>query len=258
MTADIIEYDYDNDNYYDNTVEKISGTDNYNKRIINNGIKFTVSENQDVYEFDVSTIFSFKYIKNGADKNVYGRYDNDSDLAPSTLGNGKINKYRELIFNFLFGNNNQTTSFTNENSVDIYATYKLTDNADVLFCRQKINGHNIINCDFTVVISGDKIQYVSGIIIFNDTYKNYSTTMYDQINILFIEKQYIDEYRASAADDLYAAEESAEFTISSITFDYCINWNATRNKYYLIPAWTITYQNEEVRIRNAANGNIYG
>jgi len=102
------------------------------------------------------------------------------------------------------------------------------------------------------VFEKNELIYMNGTLILNSISNSYRASLMDQINVLFLEKDYINDIRDN--DDI---EENKKYVISVMESSYCVNWNVEQTSYFLIPAWDIRYVDGYHRIRNAINGKIY-
>ena len=252
LTANIYECRFD-ENYY-KVITKIMGTENYSKNIISNGIQFISNDHGDIFEF--YNILNVKYYKN-SDEKIDDKYieevKNELSGLSSLLSVRPVNNnYLKLISGFLFPDSNKNNRRANKSNIEISGMlYDDKKSRYIVSCYQTLENYKIEQCEFFVIIKNDLILYIEGMIIF-DLFENDNTDQFcDQLNILFLEKSYIDEYKRNivSEDDIYK--------IISFMPEYCIIWYTEKNIFYLVPAWRIGYSDGTVRIRNAIDGNIY-
>ena len=238
LSVSILESVFD-PGYYDFVVSKISGTENYSRRIINNGIEFNIAKNNDIYIFSDTDILYMKYISNG--------YDGDIEKVYAEVNLSRLTGHIKTVKNYLLwkkDNQSNTAEF------DLAVNKGYYDNASdtyYIYFTQMINSYLINECEFIAVIRGDTVLYLEGQLVNNEISKSHQTTLIDQINILFKER----------ADIVGNGEETEIYTISSLSSEYYINWNQERDIMFLIPAWKIVYENGDIIMRDAVNGNVY-
>lgn len=120
-------------------------------------------------------------------------------------------------------------------------------------CRQSFSGLPSVQCEVTVIYDGNTVICFSGVLIFEsccEGQSSYRADSYDQVNILFMEKDYLDERRENADTEL-------EHRVTYLNEEYCVNWSSDRSTYYLIPAWRVSYSDGSSRVRNAVTGSIF-
>lgn len=258
----------DMEEYYINTAKKLSGnsvTDDFTLHMINNGIKIIENNRADVFEFYNDNVFSFKY---SIDSNVSLNSDpgDEEIIYDGSINNTGISKCREIedIINIKFsGNSNLSQTDSPEGSYLQTKVKKITyDRKNDVYkaeCIQTLDGLEIYGCEAVCIIHAEELIYAEGNIIFTGSNNSYNTGLYDQINVLFDEKAYIDQQNKEnvTGEPTDGKVKTKDEYINCFKSIYCINWNTDRSSFYLIPAWYIEYNGETVRIRNAINGNIY-
>jgi hypothetical protein len=261
----------DLEEYYINTAKKLSGnsvTDDFTSHMINNGIKIVEKNRDEIFEFYNDNVFSFKY---STDSNVtLDKYTDPNEVKEIIFDSGlnytEINKCKQIeniINNKFFGSSGLSkTDMQGEGNIKSKVkkiTYYINDNSYIAECIQILNGLEIYGCEATCIIHDDTLIYAAGNIIFSGANNSYNTELYDQINVLFDEKIYIEQQNAEnvTGKSMNGNLKTKSEYITGFKYIYCINWNTDRSSFYLIPAWYIEYSGETVRIRNANNGNIY-
>jgi len=230
------------DEYYDKLVaDQIFGTGNYSERTVNNETQY-ISKNYDILEVNNPDIFSIKYIKSGFDEN--NRTAPDKGMI-SELKKSELRNYTNIINRFL--------GFDNDNIITVNRIYYDAEQMQyILYCSQNIDSYKIGQCESTFIIKDNIVCYAAGTVIFFEYINVSQTPLIDQINILFVEKAYIDEMRGKNEPDY------EKVTIISLELEYYIIWNNYQsNMFYLLPAWRIEYDNGITRIRIAVDGSIY-
>lgn len=255
----------DLEEYYINTAKKLSGnsvTDDFTLHMINNGIKIIENNRSEIFEFYNDNVFSFKY---SIDSNIsLDKYTDPKaekeiiyDAGINDTKSGKCQQIEDIINNKFFGNSKQTdlpkVSYMQTKVKKI--TYDIKENIYIAECIQTLDGLKIYGCTVVCIINEKALIYAEGNIIFSVANNSYNTGLYDQINILFDEKAYIEQQNKENVTGK-STDSEAKY-ITGFECIYCINWNTDRSNFYLIPAWYVEYNGEIVRIRNAVNGNIY-
>jgi len=244
LSVSILESVFD-PGYYDVIVSKISGTENHTRRIINNGIEFNIAKNNDIYIFSDTDILYMKYISN----DFGGKNLNAADIENvyTEINPNRLTGHIKTIKNYLMWNKDSQTNIAESDIVVNKGYYDNVGETYYIYCTQVINSYVINECEFIAVIRNDTVVYLEGKLINNEISKSHQTTLIDQINILFMER----------ADIVGSSEETEIFNISSLSSEYYINWNQERDIMFLIPAWKIVYENGDIVMRDAVNGNIY-
>lgn len=235
-----------NTDYHDFVVSKISGTENYTKRIINNGVEFNIAKNNDIYIFDDTDILYIKYISNDFPSKTLNVLEIENEY--NEIAESKLSGYDKIIKSYLmWDKDNQSSAF----EYDIIVTKGYHDDVNnryFLYCIQTINSQPTNECEFVAVVYNNTVQFLEGKVMNNIISKSYQTTLIDQVNILFMEKADIIENR-QVDTDIY--------TVMSLSSEYYINWNQERDIMFLIPAWRILYDDGSTTIRDAINGSVY-
>jgi len=233
--------------YYDFVVSKISGTESHTKRIINNGVEFNIAKNNDIYIFSDTDVLYMKYISNDFKAKNLNGFDIDTYTEINT---GRLQTHLNIIKNYLMWENDRQSNKTGYDITAQKGYYDETGDRYFIYCTQMINSQIINECEFVAVIKEGTVRYLEGKLINNEILKSHTTTLIDQINILFIERSDIADRR----DD---EDENETYSIFSMSSEYYINWNQERDIMFLIPAWKIVYENGEIVTRDAVNGNVY-
>lgn len=111
---------------------------------------------------------------------------------------------------------------------------------------RKINGHTVL-CLFD---EGGTLLYLDGTWSFLSLVRNYSAQLYDQINILFMEKAALADLRASG-------EVEGAVTLESLSLCYILNTAAADDggsMVYYSPAWRIRYTDGSEHLYSAVTG----
>ena len=146
-----------------------------------------------------------------------------------------------------------------------------------LLAEQTIDGHRIFSHLAVLTFDGDTLVRVQGRWYFAGLDESYTTTLQDQVTILFTDLDVLtstmdeEEYELSplplpmsSANALRNVSAASAMDIradipqvESITDGYVIYWNADKTALYFIPAWQIVHKSADVIVYNAANGTIY-
>ena len=159
----------------------------------------------------------------------------------------------------------------------IGAMYERETGLTHLLAEQTIDGHRIFSHTVVLTFDGDALARVQGRWYFDDLDESYTTTLQDQVTILFTDLNVMtstmteDAYalsplavpassanmlrNVSAASAMSAREDIPQ--IESMTDGYIIYWNADKTALYFIPAWRIAHTGADIIVYNAANGTIY-
>lgn len=232
--------------YYEEVIVSVTGSDNFMTRMTINGISIIMNENDD--RFDFFEHFKYIYSKEGSPAESLSLYEKHSDEFAGNNETAEKNiagKLKEKAEAFFLCEKNDELGYTLENvriykdlSSEYYYLYGSQYNNDV-----RINGNDIY-----CVFENTELIYSAGVWIFKNLEERYSVDHYDIINLLFIDKAYIDENRK---------DNSEAYIVEEISMEYGTFWNGAETEYYLVPIWKIKYNNGEERIYNAINGNIY-
>lgn len=255
------------DSYYETVLRAVSGTEDYSLHMMTNGIKCIVGSSGDVYEFYDSPQFSMKYIAGGTENEDawyealfeklpldYASSAGDSSVS---AGNLKKNRLRKIAEAFLSPSDEYAADGENsvsDVSLGIKAAYYDKESKKyVVYAYQICEDCAIEDGDIRLILSGGitggNVEYASGTVVWLVGANKYSSELIDQLNILFKER----EYSESEGDET----DGETRTITSVASEYCVNWNAQRDTFYLIPAWRIEYLSGITRIHNAINGAVY-
>ena len=225
--------------YYDIVVSKISGTENYSRRIINNGIEFNIAKNNDIYIFSETDILYMKYISNG--------FDGDVEKVYTEINPNRLTGHIKTVKNYLLWKKDNQSSTAEFDLVINKGYHDSASDTYYIYFTQMIDSYLIHECEFIAVIRDNTVLYLEGQLVNNEISKSHQTTLIDQINILFKER----------ADIVANGDEFEMLHISSLSPEYYINWNQERDIMFLIPAWKIVYENGDIVMRDAVNGNVY-
>jgi len=251
----LCEFDFfeDYEEYCSRAAMIISGesvSENLTSHMINNGIKIIASESGDVFEFYDGNVFSFMYAAGG--NTEWEKYESEEDdirlgkLYPSDSGSYK--KYSSIISEDMFENN--IDLYPPDDSFGIAVDEVYRDNKSesvIVYFRQTYSGYPIHKMDAFAVICGEEVVYAKGSLIIGGIGKSYSSVLYDQINILLIEKNYLD----------FVGKEAEIMNITALDEVYTLFWNQERTKFYMIPSWNIQYDWQISHIRNMVDGDLY-
>lgn len=225
--------------YYRSIVQARSGVmaESLRMHMMVNGIRITVRETNDLYEFYTSDLLSF-YFCDGS----YLEQDPIGQIAQSEIELHKTDDPAlELYLNeALFGLTFQQLSNVEEAGyygVRIIEGAETQDGYYVLRCGQQMDGIMIKGCTAVCIMYENRLIAAQGSLIFARHSAGYSVSYSDAVNMLLTVR---------AARRASGVIEPTEITdISNL---YCVNWSTNRRIMYLIPAWKITYdsQNEQI------------
>ncbi|MBQ2767849.1 MAG: hypothetical protein IJF49_07215 [Clostridia bacterium] len=131
------------------------------------------------------------------------------------------------------------------------AAYRM-DNLYLVRCSQTIDDRDVLSHSVLCLYTADgELLYLDGTWSFLSLMRNYSAQLYDQINILFIEKATVDELRAGG-------EISGALTMESLSLCYVLTSGGSADSgdtmVYFAPAWKITYTDGSSRVYHAVTG----
>ncbi|NLN23388.1 MAG: hypothetical protein GX164_04985 [Clostridiales bacterium] len=259
------------DNYnYEIVAKELSGSNSVENFIVPDGYSYTM-ENGDVFKFGNNYEFSYKSEKYSTDSDAITTYINQLISSDNTTskninlqaaGSQEAAAVSETVTAFLlkpvfvgayqieiatdkvlYGGKTQIDA-TSEAGADIYYAY----------FYQAIDGVRLKGFDIIAAViayNGDYyIAAAEGRYCFYRITERFDSQIYDQVNILFIDK-YAGTYDG----------ESGEKTISSVGSVYtAYPGNETeeqRREVYFVPAWEITSGSGNSNVYNAYNGALY-
>lgn len=236
----VIECEY-SEGYSDEYLNYLTGGLEYSSYVIPSGeIRYFINDTSDIFEY--SYPFGLRYKRGGIEPDL-----NVFDTAESNQSKHK--EAEKAVRQFIYPNSSAYERGKSEMDIELTELYSGGGMYRAFFYQtysQKI----IAGTKTEAVIDGGKVIYLSGSLIFPNDVNRYSTDLYDQINILFLEKRRIAEENENGA-------EAVNVTVDSMKCGYIITWNNKMTKYYLIPAWIVKYNGGNAIIRNAVIGDIY-
>lgn len=245
------------DYYYKNVASELSGSSIVEDFILPDGYSYTMKSG-DVFEFRSNYKFSYnpEKFKAMSDDNVSDNKDLQAATGEETAA------VTEKITTFFL-----KPAFEGAYSIDIvidkvlYGGKKKIDTtsesvADVYYAHfyQAIDGVRLKGFDIiATVIKYDGNYYVDaadGRYCFYRITERFDSQIYDQVNILFIDK-YAGTYDGESAEKSIA-------DVSSVYTAYPGNeTEGQRREVYFVPAWKITYGSGNFNVYNAYNGALY-
>ncbi len=108
-----------------------------------------------------------------------------------------------------------------------------------------------IHEEITVMVSGGRVVGADGVFVTAVPARRETAESVDLLNILFMEKAYVDE--------LYREGGSFSYTprvVGEIAYSYAVYFD-DRDNFYLIPLCAVRYAGAETRIYNCVSGKLY-
>jgi len=184
------------EDYHERVVTKITGTENFTRHMINNGTKCILGDSGDEFEFSDQNRFEVTYKKNtgsasAPDADYISAFNSSGTAVPNDTSSDMALKY--AIRRFLFPGG--------DTSYDIVCRTVRYDTANgwyVVTAEETVDGYPLASQSGIVfVIKDGEVIYMSGEVMVLGFENDYSTELYDQVNILFTEKAYITSLRES-------------------------------------------------------------
>lgn len=239
---------------YAGVVKELSGPDSVdNFTLMPDGYKYTL-KNGDVFEFKNNYEFSYnleKYKSILADDTSL----NIEDLQVAT--GTEAAAVSEKITAFF-----KKPAFVGTYPVDIvidkvlYGGKMQESGADVYYAYfyQAIDGVRLKGFDITAIVSAYNSEYyltaAHGRYSFFRITERFDSQIYDQVNILFIDK-YAGTYDGETGEKIIS-------DVSPVYTAYPGNeTEGQRREVYFVPAWKITYGSGNYNVYNAYNGALY-
>lgn len=252
------------EDYYEKIFQNLGGGDDYSSFIktgaLGQGMKFTSDANNITAEFysgfylryvygDVQTRESelSDYLTALSGINPDGMDSMDEKILSKleSVGNRQLRALSRILgkLKLAEGDSDIEVKFVIE-----ACAYDAVHNRYLINCREYVE--NIAVCDSSAlaIVEDGELIWLSGKVLFFEISGSYTTDLYDQVNILFDEKAYVEEH----ADEITVPCEILKMDIV-----YCVSWYSGGDLYYLIPAWRVAYSDGSVRIRSAMNGSLY-
>ena len=226
------------DNYYEETATALSGDEISLRFRLPDGYTIT-TVNEDRFEF--GSDYYFKYIKSDCPEQIENKQQDESNGNPISSGI-RYNKINKAIKLFLLGKGDSPTynySFDIEN-----INYHNTANLYTAELYQTIDDVRIYGKQIKIVLNSEyEILYIEGNWCFSFITDRFSAQIYDQVNILFIDK----------ASDTYDTENG----INDVHPYYIMYNDGDNGSALIIPSWKITYSSGKSNVYNAENGELY-
>lgn len=252
------------DEYYTNAAQALTASERELLISLPDGGFSITAKNGETVEF--GTEFSFSYSKYDTSEPLaytditaenFARYkDTGDDIGPA--------KYESLV--------RKTKKFLNSGvpadymlSADSFDGYYDKDSDSyIILARQYLNGYPVYSHYAVCVFSGDELTYSCGRWYFAVLDEDYTTSLRDQINILFedlaaLRAEYSHtEEQSDEGETVPEFDENTEIpAIKSVSSCYAIYWNGDKTALYFIPAWQVEHIDGLVIVYNATNSTIY-
>lgn len=233
--------------YYRSIVQARTGelADSLRMHMMVNGIRITVRDTNDLYEFYTSDLLSF-YFCDGSylEQDPIGRVT-QSEIEWQEMDDAALElRLNELLFGRTFSQRSDVEE-AGYYGVRIVSGVKTAEGAYILRCAQYMDGFMIRDCTAVCIIYGDRLIAGKGSLIFAQHGAGYSVSYSDAVNMLL-----------TARADRRSRGDSTPTEITDISNLYCVNWSTNRRIMYLIPAWEITYDGQNKQIIDGINCKI--
>ncbi len=254
------------DEYYTNAAQALTASERELLISLPDGGFSITAKNGETVEFD--TEFSFSYSKYDISEPMaytditaenFARYKENGD----TIGGAKYESLARKAEKFL----NLGVPADYMLAADVIGGYYDKGNDSyILLARQYLNRYPVYSHYAVCVFSEDELIFAAGRWYFAPLDEDYSTTLRDQINILFEDLSALRAEYASPteADGEMETETVPEFdenteipAIKSVSPCYAIYWNGDKTALYFIPAWQVEHINGLTIVYNATNSTIY-
>ncbi len=254
------------DEYYTNAAASLTVSERELLISLPDGGFSITSKNGETVEF--GTEFSFSYSKYDTFEDVaytditaenFARYKENGDA----IGGAKYESLVRKAEKFL----NSGVPADYMLSADVSGGYyDKENNSYILLARQYLNGYPVYSNYAVCVFSRDELIFAAGRWYFAPLDEDYSTTLRDQINILFEDLSALRaEYASTSTVDGDTENETVpEFdentkipAIKAVSPCYAIYWNGDKTALYFIPAWQVEHIDGLTIVYNAANGTMY-
>jgi len=223
------------------------GTDRFSLHMMVNGLNVTDTESGDRFAFYDSDLFSFRFLGGGREEFTPAAEGILSGELPDGLA--PLNEHqRESAARTVAG----LLDFSGEEGFTFTAEQAWTDGQfTYVLGSQRYAGEEIHGCRALFLLESNKILWAGGRMLFARVEQGYRIALYDQLNILFYEKQ-----SAAARTDGETGQPPRR-TIENMETLYGVSWNSEHTTFYLIPSWRLVYADGEHSVRSALSGGLY-
>ena len=238
------------EDYNESVAKLLSGSEIESAFSIPQGMRF-VAENGSVVE--ISTDYDVVFYSSDAD-----RYAAFSGIISGALANGTVDDTADFskdLYDLLCRDISASVGYESFGAVcdgvyrDKESGYSIVKYSQTLG-DAPLYGHEIYS-----VFDRDSLVYMEGKWTFLSTNKEYSSQLYDQVNILFMEKKSVDKTLAEYKERGETPDISLE--IAALDSVYCTYFNDDRSGLYFIPAWCITYADGRSVVYDTHSGMQY-
>lgn len=240
------------DDYNEKAAVLLSGSEIENAFSVPDGMRF-VAKNGDQIEFSDR----FGVVFTSAEANRYIAFSEiiSSAFAMESLPVDKDDAVVARLKDLLSSDASPTVGYA---KMDVSCTgnyFVESTGYRILKFTQTMDKVPVYGHDVFCVIEGEKLIYMEGIWSFLPTDAKYSSQLYDQVNILFMEKKSIDQIRADR--EKAGIEVQTEYRVEKVDSVYCTYFNDGKTGVYFIPAWRITYDDGSESVYDAQSGIKY-
>ena len=241
------------DSYNEKVVKILSGSETEKTFSLPDGMRF-VAKNGDTVE--MSDGFEIVFLSSEANKYIafYRIVSDVAILDRSSLSDDIL----EPIKKKLISDASAVVGYAETGAECTAVYFDAVSGYHVAVFSQMMDGVPIYGNDLFCVIDSEKLLYMEGLWSFLPTDAKYSSQLTDQINILFMEKNRVDDEREKREDVLSEeADHTAELKIDKLDNVYCTYFNEDKTGFFFVPAWRITYDDGTEAVYDAQSGVRY-
>ena len=200
-------------------------------------------------EFYFGNDFAFYYTE-------HGLYDRPSDLLATEryIRLTPENVYRQdalrVAANFVARYNLRSLG---EGAFDYEIAYGEVYSSGINYIvtlTQRIDGVPIYG-EICLLISGGRVMAADGVFVTSSPDRRESAEMTDLINVLFMEKAFLDERYREGGSFSYTP-----MVLSKVVYSYAVYFDA-EGTFYFVPLCTVSYMNGESRSYNCVSRKLY-
>ena len=250
FTSHIIEAEFDS-GYYERVAQAVSLSEKESVNIMPDSSLKIIMKNGD--QFSLDRKFGVEYVSDGLTAITAAEFAQmfSSKESAESLGFAVsilTGKEKKAIKAFL-----APEELTQKDSAFSYTVSSIYSNAEtkLAVCKQLIEGTEIRDHVMYVELKDGKVSRAAGMWFYIQSSEIYSADIYDQLSVLCEELDYKN------SRFFFFFPLSSSYSITDMSFTYCIYWNTRQDGLYFIPAWKIVTDNGETRFYNAVNCELY-
>lgn len=253
------------DEYYTEAAQSLTGSEREMLYTLPSGGISITAENGAWVEFD--TEFGFRYAEfDIPDAYAYTEITAESFAEAaknnSAPGTSRMKTLSETAAEFLCKRVGDDSPLTAE-FIDSFVG---DDGYTYLLALQTLDGCKVYSHYAVCVFDGDKLIFAHGRWYFSPIDEDYTTELFDQVNILFTDLTTLKTRSIgmfAAEGEIYSeppqavADDTALPAVTAISPCYAVYWNADKTALYFIPAWQINHIDSLTIVYNATNSTVY-